>query len=107
MTQLAGGDDGTYQTNTYFTTYTYYNTLLAGNKPFVITSKQTLENVVTVPLPHTGNFIEHTEVRPHMHTHLKLTICDISPARSKGLFLLDYTDMTQWGPGQITKYRTG
>ncbi|XP_050740540.1 uncharacterized protein LOC127010435 isoform X2 [Eriocheir sinensis] len=71
VTQLAGGDDGTYQTNTYFTTYTYYNTLLAGNKPFVITSKQTLENVVTVPLPHTGNFIEHTEVTFETHTYYK------------------------------------
>lgn len=59
---MAGGDDGTYQTNTYFTTYTYYNTLLAGNKPFVITSKQTLENIVTVPIPQAGNFIERTEV---------------------------------------------
>ncbi|XP_042871523.1 mucin-17-like isoform X5 [Penaeus japonicus] len=62
VTQLAGGDDGSFQTNTYFTTYTYYNTLLAGNRPFVITSKQTVQNVVTVPLPDAGSFIERTEV---------------------------------------------
>ncbi|XP_069993733.1 mucin-17 isoform X1 [Penaeus vannamei] len=62
VTQLAGGDDGAFQTNTYFTTYTYYNTILAGNRPFVITSKQTVQNVVTVPLPDTGSFIERTEV---------------------------------------------
>ncbi|XP_066989260.1 uncharacterized protein [Macrobrachium rosenbergii] len=62
VTQVTGGDDGLHQTNTYFTTYTYYNTLLAANKPFVITSKQTVENVVTVPIPDNGNFIERTEV---------------------------------------------
>ncbi|XP_071522973.1 LOW QUALITY PROTEIN: uncharacterized protein [Panulirus ornatus] len=69
VTQLAGGDDGIHQTNTYFTTYTFYNTLLAGNKPFVITSKQTVENVVTVPLPEVGNFIERTEVTFDTHTY--------------------------------------
>ncbi|XP_064091786.1 mucin-3B-like isoform X2 [Macrobrachium nipponense] len=62
VTQVTGGDDGLHQTNTYFTTYTYYNTLLAANKPFVITSKQTVENIVTVPIPDNGNFIERTEV---------------------------------------------
>lgn len=95
MTQLAGGDDGTYQTNTYFTTYTYYNTLLAGNKPFVITSKQTLENVVTVPLPHTGNFIEHTEVRSHMKTNMKLLSNDntLQAQRRIRPLRLDYNDL--------------
>ncbi|KAK7066641.1 hypothetical protein SK128_012253 [Halocaridina rubra] len=62
VTQTAGGEDDIYQTKTYITTYTYYNTLLAANKPFVITSKQTVENIVTIPLPNTGNFIECTGV---------------------------------------------
>lgn len=66
VTQLAGGDDGSYQTHTYFTTYTYYNTLMAANKPFVITSKKTVDNVVTVPIPDAGNFIERTEVGGHV-----------------------------------------
>ncbi|XP_069953365.1 mucin-17-like isoform X2 [Cherax quadricarinatus] len=69
VTQLAGGDDGACQTTTYFTTYTYYNTFLAGNKPFVVTSKETVENVVTVPIPDASNYIERTEVTFDTHTY--------------------------------------
>ncbi|CAG7821403.1 unnamed protein product [Allacma fusca] len=38
-----------YLTNTLSTTYTYYNTFTAGSIPVVVTSKETVSNVITMP----------------------------------------------------------
>ncbi|CAL4068672.1 unnamed protein product [Meganyctiphanes norvegica] len=67
VTQTAG--DPLMQTHTYFTTYTYYNTLLAADRPFVITSKEIKENVITIPLSSSGNFIERTQVKFDTQTY--------------------------------------
>ena len=39
-----------YQTVTYFTTFTYFNTFMDLTRPVVVTSKETVSNVITVPV---------------------------------------------------------
>ena len=71
VTQSKDGDQ--LQTHTYFTTFTYYNTLLAGGRPFVVTSKETTSNIITVPFPQFGNYIERTQVTNNMYSILYIT----------------------------------
>lgn len=48
VTRLTG-EPGSYDILTQFTTYTYFNTFMDRKRPVVLTSKETVANVVTVP----------------------------------------------------------
>lgn len=47
FTVKTGYDKPVYDTNTFHTTYTYLNTILDGDVPVVVTSKETISNTVT------------------------------------------------------------
>ena len=54
-----------YLTDTLTTTYTYYNTFSAGQSPVVLTSKETVSNVVTIPAYMSPTLMEDLKTMTH------------------------------------------
>ncbi|RXG69585.1 hypothetical protein Avbf_06347 [Armadillidium vulgare] len=55
---------------TYFTTLTYYNTILQDGFPVVRTSKETISNLVSAPIYVSGKFVEKTKINLETSTYL-------------------------------------
>lgn len=69
---------------TYFTTLTYYNTILQDGFPVVRTSKETISNLVSAPIYVSGKFVEKTKVM------LNLALIN----QMSGLSILIYLDIS-------------